>query len=146
MTCITGGPAEYNTADHLRRESRLCDRTCSIATRSHLHTASADTRHSFALRWYSVGRLLYERQVAHLNAEEVRDFRAQFGDTWYLVKTLLGHADVTTTMDTYLEPFRDLDVSLLIEHAHGFALSALMASMFATHPQVLSDPLAGEPS
>ncbi|MFG3467433.1 hypothetical protein ACGF5T_34350 [Streptomyces sp. NPDC047853] len=29
-------------------------------------------RHSFALRWYSVGRLLYERQVAHLNAEEVR--------------------------------------------------------------------------
>ncbi|MFK0017129.1 hypothetical protein [Streptomyces sp. NPDC091027] len=46
--------------------------------------------------------MLYERQVAHLNAEEVRDFRAQFGDTWYLVKTLLGHADVTTTMDTYL--------------------------------------------
>jgi integrase len=103
-------------------------------------------RHSFALRWYSVGRLLYERQVAHLNAEEVRDFRAQFGDTWYLVKTLLGHVDVTTTMDIYLEPFRDLDVSLLIEHAHGFALSALMASMFAEHPQVLSDPVAGEAS
>ncbi|UZI33416.1 hypothetical protein [Streptomyces sp. VB1] len=103
-------------------------------------------RHSFALRWYSVGRLLYERQVAHLNAEEVRDFRAQFGDTWYLVKTLLGHANVTTTMDIYLEPFRDLDVSLLIEHAHGVALSALMASMFAAHPQVLSDPLAGHPS
>lgn len=55
------------------------------------------------MRWYSVGRLLYERQVAHLNAEEVRDFRAQFGDTWYLVKTLLGHADVTTTMDIYLK-------------------------------------------
>ncbi|WNZ07633.1 hypothetical protein [Streptomyces sp. 11x1] len=76
-------------------------------------------RHSFALHWYAVGRLLYERQVAHLNAEEVRDLRAQFGDTWYLVKTPLGHVDVTTTMDTYLEPFRDLDVSLLIEHAHG---------------------------
>ncbi|WP_328738293.1 site-specific integrase [Streptomyces erythrochromogenes] len=101
-------------------------------------------RHSFALRWYSVGRLLYERQVAHLNAEEVSDFRAQFGDTWYLVKTLLGHANVTTTMDIYLEPFRDLDVTLLIEHAHGVALSALMASMFAAHPQVLSDPLAGK--
>ncbi len=48
-----------------------------------------------------------------------RDFRAQFGDTWYLVKTLLGHADVTTTMDVYQEPFRDLDVSLLIAHAHA---------------------------
>lgn len=46
VTCITGGPAEYNTADHLRRGSRLCDRTCSIATRSHPHTASADTRHT----------------------------------------------------------------------------------------------------
>ncbi|MFD7381915.1 hypothetical protein [Streptomyces anulatus] len=103
-------------------------------------------RHSLALRRYSVGRLLYERQVARLNAEKVGDFRAQSGDTWYRVKTLLRHADVTTTMDTYLELLRDLDVALLIEHARGFALSTLMASTFATHPQVLSDPLAGEPS
>jgi integrase len=58
-------------------------------------------RHSFALRWFSVGRLLYERRFAHLDGEELRDFRAQFGDTWYLVKTLLGHADVATTMNVY---------------------------------------------
>jgi integrase len=95
-------------------------------------------RHSFALRWFSVGRLLYEVRFAHLDAEELRDFRAQFGDTWYLVKTLLGHADVSTTMDTYLEPFRDLDVELLIEHAHGTALSELMAEMFAKHPRVIT--------
>jgi site-specific recombinase XerD len=98
-------------------------------------------RHSFALRWYSVGRLLYERRFAHLGAEELRDFRAQFGDTWYLVRTLLGHADVATTMNVYLEPFRDLDVSLLIEHAHGAAMSQLMAEMFAGHPQVITDPV-----
>lgn len=108
-----------------------------LAVRAHM------LRHSFALRWYSVGRLLYERRFAHLSAEELRDYRAQFGDTWYLVMTLLGHADVSTTMDTYLEPFRDLDVSLLIEHAQGALISALMAEMFATHPQVLTDPLAG---
>ncbi|MBF6253925.1 hypothetical protein IU414_18275 [Nocardia farcinica] len=48
-------------------------------------------RHSFALRWFSVGRLLYEQRFAHLNPEEMRDFRAQFGDTWYFVMTLLGH-------------------------------------------------------
>jgi len=96
-------------------------------------------RHSFALRWFSVGRLLYER-FAHLDAEELRDFRAQFGDTWYLVKTLLGHADVTTTMDVYLEPFRELDVSLLIEHAQGAGMSALMAEMFAAHPLVITAP------
>lgn len=97
-------------------------------------------RHSMALRWYAVGRLLYERRFAHLGAEEMRDFRAQFGDTWYLVKTLLGHADVATTMDIYLEPFRDLDVSLLIEHAHGAVVAELMAEMFADHPQVITAP------
>lgn len=63
-------------------------------------------RHSFALRWVSVGRLLYEKRFGHLDAEELRDFRAQLGDTWYLVRTLLGHANVSTTMNVYLEPFR----------------------------------------
>ena len=48
-------------------------------------------RHSFALRWYSVGRLAYEQRFAHLNAEEQKDFREQFGDTWDLVATMLGH-------------------------------------------------------
>jgi site-specific recombinase XerD len=110
----------------------------SVAVTAHM------LRHSFALRWFAVGRLLYEKRFAHLDAEELRDFRAQFGDTWYLVKTLLGHASVTTTMDVYLEPFRDLDVSLLIEHAHGAAMSALLAEMFAAHPQVITAPDAQE--
>src|SRR5439155_15749986 len=67
-------------------------------------------RHSFALRWYSVGKLLYDARFAHLDAEELRDFRVQFGDTWQLVQTMLGHRSVTTTMEVYLEPFRHLDV------------------------------------
>ncbi|WP_458682704.1 hypothetical protein [Prescottella equi] len=101
-------------------------------------------RHSFALRWFSVGRLLYERRFAHLDAEEMRDYRSQFGDTWHFVMTLLGHADVSTTMNIYLEPFRDLDVSLLVEHAQGAAVSGLLAELFRTHPRVLTDPLDGE--
>lgn len=100
-------------------------------------------RHSFALRWFSVGRLLYEKRFAHLDPDEMRDFRAQFGDTWYFVMTLLGHRHVSTTMNTYLEPFRDLDVALLIEHAHGAALEGLMAEMFRSHPQVRTDPVVG---
>jgi len=103
-------------------------------------------RHSFALRWFSVGRLLYERRFAHLDGEELRDFRAQFGDTWYLVKTLLGHADVATTMNVYLEPFRDLDVALLIEHAHGVPMAELMAAMFASHSQVITAPAPEVPA
>jgi integrase len=99
-------------------------------------------RHSFALRWFSVGRLLYERRFAHLDAAELRDFRAQFGDTWYFVMTLLGHRSVATTMNTYLEPFRDLDIDLLIEHAHGAAIEGLLAAMLRDHPQVRTDPLA----
>ncbi|MFE9650366.1 hypothetical protein ACFYO0_40965 [Streptomyces sp. NPDC006365] len=49
----------------------------------------------------------------HLDSEGLWDFRAQFGDTWHLVQTLLGHADVFTTIDTQSEPFRDRDFSCL---------------------------------
>jgi hypothetical protein len=50
-------------------------------------------RHSFALRWYSVGKLAYRARIGHLTEEETRDFREQFGDTWSLVQLLLGHQD-----------------------------------------------------
>lgn len=83
-------------------------------------------RHSFALRWYSVGKLLYDARFAHLDGEELRDFRVQFGDTWQLVQTMLGHRSVTTTMDVYLEPFRHLDVELLLEQTVGVPVAALL--------------------
>ncbi|MFD8319848.1 hypothetical protein [Kitasatospora purpeofusca] len=38
-------------------------------------------RHSFALRWFSVGRLLFDRKFAHLDGEELRDLRYEFGST-----------------------------------------------------------------
>ncbi len=74
-------------------------------------------RHSFAFAWYIIGRLLYERQLGHLTADETRDFRVQFGDTWDLVRTLLGHASLATTMKIYLEPFQTLEVQTLVETA-----------------------------
>jgi integrase len=61
-------------------------------------------RHSCALRWYSVGRLAYEHRFAHLTEEETKDFRAQFGDTWDLVATILGHRSPETTKQHYLNP------------------------------------------
>jgi integrase len=99
-------------------------------------------RHSFALKWYSVGRLLYEARLAHLDREELRDFRAQFGDTWQLVALLLGHRNPQTTMGVYLEPFRALDVELLFEHAAGVPIRELLAAVWREHPRVRTDPLA----
>jgi integrase len=98
-------------------------------------------RHSMALRWYAIGRLSYEMRLGHLTTDELKDFRAQFGDVWQLVQTLLGHRSVTTTMNTYLEPFRSLDVSLLIEHIEGAGMTTLLAELLERHPQVRTDPL-----
>lgn len=98
-------------------------------------------RHSFALRWYAVGRLAYESRYAHLSGEELKDFREQFGDTWDLVATMLGHRNPQTTKDHYLEPFRALDVELLLHHADESGLSRFLAGYLANHPRVRTDPV-----
>ncbi|WP_409431000.1 tyrosine-type recombinase/integrase [Mycobacterium sp. SMC-16] len=98
-------------------------------------------RHSFALKWFSIARLVQLAQLGHLSTQEASDFRAQFGDTWHLVQTMLGHARVETTKNVYLEPFRNLDVEVLLTHADGFPIAEFMAAAFATHPKVAGDPL-----
>ena len=97
-------------------------------------------RHSFALKWFSIAKLVNSARLGHLNAQEAQDFRAQFGDTWHLVQTMLGHARVETTKNVYLEPFRQLDVEILLAHAEGFPVAEFMAQAFAVHPNVAGDP------
>jgi site-specific recombinase XerD len=58
-------------------------------------------RHSFALRWFAIGKLASASRLQHLSEDETRDFRAQFGDTWHLVQTMLGHRSVETTKNVY---------------------------------------------
>lgn len=99
-------------------------------------------RHSFALKWYSIGKLVHAARLGHLGEDELRDFRDQFGDVWHLVQTMLGHAVVETTKEIYLEPFRNLDVELLLAHAEGFPVEVFMANVFTGHPRVRTDPLA----
>ncbi|MER5867653.1 hypothetical protein [Kitasatospora sp. NPDC002040] len=98
-------------------------------------------RHSFALRWYSVGRLLYDKRLAHLDEQEQRDFRHEFGSTWDLVQLLLGHLDQRTTKETYLEPFQALELELLLMHAEHSGIPDLMAAVFGPDRRVLGDPL-----
>lgn len=98
-------------------------------------------RHSFALFWYTVGRLLYEPRLGHLSEEETRDFREQFGNTWDLVRTLLGHRSIETTRNIYLEPFRDLDIQLLMEGVDPANISTILSTWFRTDSRVRTDPL-----
>jgi integrase len=100
-------------------------------------------RHSCALRWYAVGRLAYERRFAHLDAEELRDFRVQFGNTWDLVATMLGHRSPETTRQHYLEPFRTLELDLLLQHAQQATVDGFLTGYLAAHPLVRTDPLQG---
>ncbi len=102
-------------------------------------------RHSCALRWYAIGRLAYERRLAHLSDDETKDFRQQFGDTWDLVATYLGHRNPETTKRYYLEPFRALDVELLLQHAKDAAVESFLADYLADHTLVRSDPLRSTP-
>ncbi|MGY1943919.1 hypothetical protein [Nocardia asiatica] len=98
-------------------------------------------RHSFALKWYSIGKLAFGRRLAHLDGEALEDFREQFGDTWDLVATMLGHRQVQTTKNVYLAPFRNLDVEILLAHAEGFPIAQFMAQALADHPLVIGDPV-----
>jgi integrase len=98
-------------------------------------------RHSFALRWYALGKLLYESRTAHLDPEGAKDFREQFGDTWDLVATMLGHRNPQTTKSHYLEPFRALDVEVLLHHVQDTSITEFLAEYFADHPLVRTDPL-----
>jgi hypothetical protein len=100
-------------------------------------------RHSFALRWYSGRAPSYEARFAYLTEDETRDFREQFGNAWDLVQMMLGHADQRTTRETYLEPFRSLEMELLMLHAAEAAIPDLMARIFGDERRVLGDPLAG---
>lgn len=99
-------------------------------------------RHSFALKWFAIGKLVYSAKLGHLTDDEAKDFRTQFGDTWHLVQTMLGHASVETTKNVYLEPFRSLDVEVLLNHANDFPIADFLTQAFREHPNVSSDPLA----
>lgn len=100
-------------------------------------------RHSFALKWFSIGKLVYAARVRHLDETQASDFREQFGDTWHLVQTMLGHARVETTKNVYLEPFRNLEVDVLLAHADGFPLREFMSQAFRSHRYVVNDPVSG---
>lgn len=93
-------------------------------------------RHSFALRWYAVARLCWERKWGLDDDGVVEDFRYQFGDSWSLVQTMLGHTHVATTKRVYLEPFLSLNVNALVEYGRSDLDASILWSLLKEHPRV----------
>ena len=78
MTCITEASAKSNTRDRPRRQRQLADSDCSITTRSHPHTASAETSHTI-LTWVerNFGFAVAEAYAGHQdNGREARSMGA----------------------------------------------------------------------
>lgn len=77
------------------------------------HATPHFTRHSFALYMLILLNQLMEVRFG-LTKEDRRDFAVLFGDPWWLVKTLLGHADVETTKRHYLAPVAHLQLESIL--------------------------------
>ncbi|MEV7480411.1 integrase [Streptomyces halstedii] len=73
-------------------------------------------RHSAALYLLIVLNQLMETRFGLTKAER-RDFALLFGDPWWLVKTILGHADVETTKRHYLAPVAHLQLESILAMA-----------------------------
>ncbi|WP_211328870.1 hypothetical protein [Thermomonospora umbrina] len=116
-----------------QREGRMAE--CPLWCRPHM------ARHSFALKWFSILSVVWERRVERFNDEELRDLREQFGGVWFQLMTLLGHKDPTTTRNIYLEPFTALEVDYLMALLDGEereAVNALIAAFSAGSDRVMS--------
>ncbi|MBV1949745.1 site-specific integrase [Streptomyces sp. BV129] len=73
-------------------------------------------RHSMALYMLVLLNQLVETRYG-LSAADRRDFAMLFGDPWWLVKTLLGHADVEVTKRHYLAPVAHLQLESILAAA-----------------------------
>ncbi|MFJ1598587.1 site-specific integrase [Streptomyces sp. NPDC088261] len=73
-------------------------------------------RHSMALYMLVLLNQLMETRYG-LTAADRRDFALLFGDPWWLVKTLLGHADVEVTKRHYLAPVAHLQLESILAAA-----------------------------
>ncbi|MFG2638768.1 integrase [Streptomyces sp. NPDC048362] len=70
-------------------------------------------RHSFALFMLVVLNEVMDRKYG-LTPEERRDFRLLYGDPWFMVQGLLGHASRETTVKHYLAPVRNLQLESML--------------------------------
>ncbi|MFJ2663797.1 site-specific integrase [Nocardia fluminea] len=91
-------------------------------------------RHSFALYMLVVLNTLMDQRFG-LAPEERRDFRQLYGDPWFMVQNLLGHASRETTVTHYLAPVADLQLRSMLAGAAELT-SAPMPELDATFARI----------
>jgi integrase len=94
-------------------------------------------RHSFALYMLVVLNTLMDQKYG-LTPEERRDFRQLYGDPWFMVQNLLGHASRETTVDRYLAPVADLQLRSMLAGA-AEPISAPMPELDATFARIAQE-------
>jgi len=141
MTCVTRKTGNRHTTRHQQRETPALESARQNRYTDPLHTASAERRHSFALKWFSILSVVWDHRLEGFSETEKRDLRDQFGDIWYQLATLLGHADPATTRTYYLEPFTGLDVDYLmsvLDDGERTAIDALVRAAGMTGSRTLA--------
>ncbi len=131
----TGEPMSHlSWAKAFDRANDRCARLGLDGLAAHPHML----RHSYALKMLLAAQRAYDlRLCSHLTPEELRDFRLTFGSPFDLVRHLLGHRDVQTTIGTYLEPVAGLSAEVFLNGDIDAEVSELLASVVASSDQVL---------
>jgi site-specific recombinase XerD len=94
-------------------------------------------RHSFALRMLLTAFHQFDRRM-DLSEEQRLENRYLFSDPWVLVQTMLGHANLSTTRNCYLEPVQGLQVDMFLnEDDDDDSIQDLLRRIAQTSPRVL---------
>ncbi len=125
-----------------REANQRCERVLTPAVRVGLdphqvfapYATPHSARHSFALYMLVVLNMLMDQKYG-LTVEERRDFRQLYGDPWFMVQQLLGHASRETTVDRYLAPVADLQLRSMLTGA-GEPVAAPMPELDAVFARV----------
>lgn len=129
-----GLPLPYRTWEAIFSTANKRCQTLGVDIHCHPHML----RHSFALRMLVTLIYAHERKMGITPAER-REYRHIFGDPWVLVQTLLGHVNVETTRDCYLEPVSGLQVDLFLNDDVGedASIADFITHIAATAPGIV---------
>ncbi|MEU5302638.1 hypothetical protein ACH4YO_27605 [Streptomyces noursei] len=97
--------------------------------------APYSARHSFALYMLVVLNYLMDQRFG-LTPEERRDFRLLYGDPWFMVQNLLGHASRESTIRHYLAPVADLQLRAMLATVDDVPAQAPMPELDAVFARI----------